>query len=99
MCEEAAAEEGKMKRKAAADMMEALLQERREAENEKRQLQKQIGDIRRKRERLLTGPISGGRETAEEMEEQIGRLKQEIQERDRKLKNLCLAARTISAGD
>ena len=88
-----------MGRKAAADMIEALLQERREAEKEKRQLQRQIGDIRRKREILFTEPISDGRETAEEMDEQIGRLTQAMQEQDRKLKNLCQAARTISAGD
>ena len=80
-------------------MIEALLQERREAENEKRQFQRQIGDIRRKREVLSTGPISGGIETAEEMDEQIGRLTQAMQEQDRKLKSLCQAARTISAGD
>jgi len=80
-------------------MIEGLLEERREAENEKRQLQRQIGDIRRKRELLSTELISGGRETAEEMDEQIDRLTQKIQERNRKLKNLCLAARTISAGD
>ncbi|MBQ6361268.1 MAG: hypothetical protein IJJ25_09005 [Lachnospiraceae bacterium] len=88
-----------MKRKAAADIIEALLQERREAENEKRQLQKRIGDIRRQREELLTESISGGSETIEEMDEQIGRLTQEIQEREQKLKNICSAARTISAGD
>ena len=80
-------------------MIEALLRERREAEDEKRQLQRQIGDIRRQREVLFTEPGSGGSETAEEMDEQIGRLTLEIQERDRKLKNICLAARTISACD
>ncbi len=80
-------------------MIEALLQERREAENEKRQLQRQIEGIRRKREALSAEHISGGREAAEEMDEQISRLTQEVQEQSRKLKNLCLAARTISAGD
>ena len=76
-----------------------LLQERRETENEKRQLQRQIEGIRRKREALSAEHISGGREAAEEMDEQISRLTQEVQEQSRKLKNLCLAARTISAGD
>ena len=80
-------------------MIEAFLQERREAESEKRQLQRQIEDIRRQREALQAEPISGEGETAEEMDEQIGRLTQEIQERYQKLKSICLAVRTISAGD
>ena len=88
-----------MKRKAAADLIEVLLQERRETENEKRQLQQQIEDIRRQREALLSEPISDERKTAEEMDEQIDRLTQAIQERSQKLNNICLAARTISAGD
>ena len=98
-CRETAADGEEMKRKAAADMIEALLEERRETESEKRQLQQQIKVIRRQRESLSTEPVSGGREAAEEMDEQIGRLTQEIQERCRKLKDICLVVRTISAGD
>ena len=88
-----------MKRKAAADMIEALLQERWETEKENRQLQRQIEDIRKQREALSTEPGSDGIDAAEEMDEQIVRLTQEIQERYQKLKNICLVARTISAGD
>ena len=88
-----------MNRKAAADIIKALLQERREAENEKSQLERRVGNIRRQREELLTEPISGGRETIAEMDEQISRLAQEIREREQKLKNICMAARTICAGD
>lgn len=88
-----------MRRKVVVDMVETLLQERRKAENEKRQLQQQIEDIRRQREASPAEPVSDGREAAEEMEEQIGRLTQEIAEQDRKLKNICMMARTISAGD
>ena len=71
------------------DTIESLIRERRENEEEVRRLQKEI-----KRLSLERGEAPGS--AADEEIERLARLRQE---KSRKLTEICMVARTISAGD
>ena len=71
------------------DTIESLIRERRETEEEVRRLQKEI-----KRLSLERGDAPDS--AADEEIERLARLRQE---KSRKLTEICMVARTISAGD
>lgn len=71
------------------DTIESLIRERRETEEEVRRLQDEI-----KRITLERGEAPGS--AADEEIERLARLRQE---KSRKLTEICMVARTISAGD
>ena len=71
------------------DTIESLIRERRETEEEVRRLQKEI-----KRLSLERGEAPDS--AADEEIERLARLRQE---KSRKLTEICMVARTISAGD
>ena len=71
------------------DTIESLIRERRETEEEVRRLQKEI-----KRLSLEKGEAPDS--AADEEIERLARLRQE---KSRKLTEICMVARTISAGD
>ena len=71
------------------DTIESLIRERRETEEEGRRLQKEI-----KRLSLERGDAPDS--AADEEIERLARLRQE---KSRKLTEICMVARTISAGD
>lgn len=79
--------------KVRGDTIESLIQERRDTERESKQLQDQIDRL--KAEKLEKNET----DNLEALDEQIESLKFEKREQDKKLKDICRMARTISAGD
>ena len=71
------------------DTIESLIRERRETEEEVRRLQKEIKRLSLERD--------GAPDSA--ADEEIERLARLRQEKSRKLTEICMVARTISAGD
>ena len=71
------------------DTIESLIRERREAEEEVRFLQHEIDRISAE-----TGKVPGP-----DADKEIERLTRLKQEKSRKLTEICMVARTISAGD
>lgn len=79
--------------KVQGDTIESLIQERRDTEKESKQLQIQIERLKaEKLEKKEPG-------TLEALDRQIDMLSLEKREKDKKLKDICRIARTISAGD
>lgn len=78
---------------AHGDTIESLLQERRGAQREAKQLQDQI-DLLRAKKLEKNDP-----DTLKALDEQIEELTLEKKERAQKLEDICRMARTISAGD
>lgn len=81
--------------KVHGDTIESLIKERRETEKEAKSLQEQIDRLRKERE--MAAPDNPDTLTA--LDEQLQKLTQEKSDRAHKLKNICMMARTISAGD
>ena len=71
------------------DTIESLIRERRETEEEVRRLQKEI--------KLLS--LERGEAPGSAADEEIERLARLRQEKSRKLTEICMVARMISAGD
>ena len=71
------------------DTIESLIRERRETEEEVRRLQKEIKQL----------SLERGEAPDSAADEEIERLARLRQEKSRKLTEICMVARTISAGD
>lgn len=88
-----------MDRRVHGDTIAALLEERRKTEKNAKDLQEQIDCLRAEREALILGNSDSENETLAALDAELEKLILEKRDSSRKLKNICMMARTISAGD
>lgn len=97
------------------EVIGGILQNRRETEKEEQALQEKMEGLRRQREEAAAELASASsvqgsqqdsgqdlarkKELLQSLDQQIEKLEQEKTEQDRKLKDLCRIARTVTAGD
>lgn len=86
-----------MKLPARSEMMESLVQERKENQWEEKQLQEEIDRILK--EKAITESISPSAEELDELNDRLQKLSEEKAELLRKRKDLCSMARVIGVGD
>ena len=81
------------------DVIEGILQERRETDRKEKLLLEKLGFLRRKREEIAKGALPQNMEELRFLDLHIESLRKEIADQKNKRNNICRTARTFTAGD